>query len=178
MPDDKRKYYVHIESIPVSNDLLDISDMDFIGWIFAYSRFVHKLSTKVNQVEVWPKNSNDIMNSVINLNEYYDDDSSSHFFDTFASQEARKSIVLNIRKKESILVKCDLSYAHKIADLELQALNYLLSSDIKFYNIDEMIDTLNNQDRVKSILRFLDSNNRKKIKGDVDKTIKKVLSWS
>jgi len=177
MPEERRKYYTHIDQVQNKTNLLNVDKIEFMGWVLAYSRYVHKLSTKTNQIEAWPQDPNDIMNIMVHLNNYYDDSPNS-VLENYAHKNIRGPIILNIRKREALLVKCSLSYLFKLANIEYQALNYIISLGIKIDGYEEISEVLKRQGRIMAILRFLDSNNRKKIGTEQLNLIENTLSWA
>jgi hypothetical protein len=127
MPDEKRKYYVHITPAPTIANLMEYDDVDFIGWAVAYSSFLNKLSGRARHFNPWPQESDHILNKLLNISDYWAEDSEYCLYN-FAATEAREDIIGLIRKMESGLVRCALVYMHRVADIEVSALNFLVKT--------------------------------------------------
>lgn len=127
MPDEKRKYYVHITQAASPPNLLDLSDLDFISWAMAYATFIQKLSSRAQHYSPWPQESQDILNRLLNAGEYWSEDE-SYCHENFAAEEARIAIIDRIRLMENGLVTCVLSYMRKVSDIEIEAVKQLAST--------------------------------------------------
>lgn len=127
MPDEKRKYYIHITPAPTTSDLMKYDDIDFIGWAVAYSSFLNKLSGRARHFSPWPQESDHILNRLLNISDYWAEDS-EYCLINFARAEARATIIESVRRMESGLVRCALVYMHRVADIEVSALNFLIKT--------------------------------------------------
>lgn len=127
MPDDKRRGYLHITTLPKSGSLLDVSNIEFLGWGLAYSRFLHQLSLKAKQASPWPGSSSDLLNVFNNIEDYYNEEPSSTKT-TYSSIEVRKEFINKARVVEATLTKCLFSYKSKVAQLE-----YVAAKSVKEY---------------------------------------------
>mgnify|MGYP006304685681 CR=1 FL=1 len=127
MPDEKRRYYVHIKHAEDSvRSIVDMEEIDFLGWALSYAQYVFKLNSRAKRISVWPQDNNAVCNKMLNLCEYYAEDA-DHTKESMANIAARHSFVQNIRMQESTLVKCCLSYMMKVAQIEAQAINAILA---------------------------------------------------
>lgn len=153
MPDEKRRYYVHIEpERDVAHDVMKMEEIDFLGWALSYAQYIFKLNSRAKRISVWPQENNAICNRILNLEEYYSEDP-EHTKEVMANLGARTSFVQNIRIKESTLVKCCLSYMLKIAQLEEAAIKavavkfpenaLLTNSALAFSNKAKALEAMN-----------------------------------
>jgi hypothetical protein len=130
MPDEKRRYYVHIEPIDLNvNSVRLLSHIDFIGWAYSQVLYIHKLSSKAKHITIWPSDAHDILNRIFNLPEYYSEDSEFTKME-YGSEENRERFIRSVRLMESTLVKCSLSYMVKVAELERWAIDDLYAQGI------------------------------------------------
>jgi len=118
MPDEKRRYYVHIQPLPMPDDVLQFSDLDFLAFGFAYSRWIRKLNTRAKHVQAWPGDPHDIMNTFVRMDDYFAEDAEATK-DQYGAEEIRETLMNRLRVLESTLVKCSLSYMKKVADIEV-----------------------------------------------------------
>lgn len=130
MPDEKRRYYVHLEPVVMAQDVMEMSPMDFLGYSLAYSRWIRKLTTRSKHVNAWPNDPNDILNTYVRMEDYYEEDP-DYALDQFCNIDHRTSFMRKIRIMESTLVKCSLSYMHIVAGIETWALKELSKPSLK-----------------------------------------------
>jgi hypothetical protein len=122
MPDEKRRYYVHIEPVlPCEGTIQDMSNMDFLGWAHAQAMYIHKLSTKAKHIMSWPRDIDHFLNRVLSINEYYGEDLN----DELTNNAFREKFTKSIRILESTLVKGSLQYMIKVSDIERRAITDL-----------------------------------------------------
>lgn len=122
MPFEKRRYYVHIEQAKDSVcNIMQMSNIDFMGWALSYAHYIFKLNSRAKRISVWPNENKSICNSMLNLCEYYNEDP-EHAKEVLANTPTRVNFINEVRIKESTLVKCCLSYMLKVAQLEHAAI--------------------------------------------------------
>lgn len=126
MPDEKRKYYVHVEPQPMASSLLDMDYVDYLGWAAAYTQFMHKLSSRAKHFSPWPEEDGNVLNKLMSISDYWSEDPEDCRA-MFCDVETREATIRNIRRFESALVKCALSYLLRVSQLEVFALKRLLS---------------------------------------------------
>jgi hypothetical protein len=144
MPDEKRKYYVHIEPVPFGENLLKMPDLDFMGWAAAQTQFMHKLSGRAQHFSPWPSNPNNVLNRLFHITDYWAE-SQKNCREAFASPGARQDIISRLRIMESSLVRCALSYLSKVGEIEYFAAKSLFdgwSSDFKLTTKTELRNTV------------------------------------
>ena len=141
LPDEKRRYYVHIRPLIHPENVMDMEDMDFLAYAFAYSRWVRKLNTRAKHVNAWPNDPASILNSFVRMDEYYSEDGTFAKHE-YSNPERRDMFIKTIRIMESTLVKCALSYMEKVAEIESQAVRQILSCDHKIGDKAALMKTL------------------------------------
>lgn len=129
MPDEKRRYYVHIKPMSVENNVMEFSHLDFLAYGFAYARWVRKLNTRAKHMNAWPDNPNDLLNTFVHMNNYFSEDLDMAKTRYAREHNVREALINKIRIMESSLVKCSLSYMHKVANIETRAMAALASMD-------------------------------------------------
>lgn len=118
MPNEKRRYYVHVEALGKDcSTVLNMKDMDFLGWAYAQALYVYKLSSRAKHYKPWPQSGDDLLNRVLNLPEYYAEDS-GYVRHEYCNTMLRETFVRRLRMIEAMLAKCGLAYMSKISDLE------------------------------------------------------------
>jgi len=138
MPEEKRRYYVHIEPVPLcKSSIQNLSDIDFIAWSHAWAMYVYKLSTRAKHIKSWPEDADHFLNRILNINEYYSEDMEGEQ----ASKALREKFINSIRILESTLVRCALLYRVKVADLETRAIVNLCSEGLNIGDPEVMKET-------------------------------------
>jgi hypothetical protein len=174
MPEEKRRYYVHIEPVlPYEDRVQKMSDIDFLGWAHSQARYVQKLSTKAKHVAVWPSESGSLLNRILNVNENYSEDMD----DSLTNSEAREKFSKSVRMLESTLVKSALLYMCKVAEVEKRAISCLCQEGLNIGNPDVMEKTMHVFKSKKDTLQTLMVNHgNKAMLEDVKKAIN-GMSW-
>ena len=179
MPDEKRRYYVHLKPLLVPMSILDMQAIDFLAYGFAYSRWIRKLTTRSKHVNAWPNDQADILNTFVRMDDYYEEDP-AYALDNFCRTPIREDLVRKLRIMESTLVKCSLSYMHIVAGIERRALEELSNASIKLDDPATLKESLKSFAKKASSLETL--TNAHSPNKDVSKnTLSKVaaeVSWS
>jgi hypothetical protein len=174
MPEEKRRYYVHIEPVlPYEDTVQNMSDIDFLGWAHAQTRYVYKLSTRAKHISVWPEDSGNFLNKILNLGDHFSEDMD----DAFTNNASREQFTRSIRTLESTLVKSALLYMCKVSELEKRAINDLCADGLNIGDPETMQQTLNTFTKKKDALQTLMVNHGNK---DMIEDIKKAvngMSW-
>jgi hypothetical protein len=132
LPDKKRKYFVHISPVESQcSSILEMSDIDYLAWANAYAMFLYQLNSRSQYISIWPEDSSDVVNKLLNIEEYYNEDP-DFIKAEYGNDERRCSSLHKMRLMESNLVKCYISYKQKTAKLEEAAITDILkrSSDL------------------------------------------------
>jgi len=133
MPDEKRRFYVHIEGQQNLTNVNDMLSVDFIGWAFAIAMFVNKLSQCSKHFKPWPNSSAHVLNKALNAADIWAE-SEEHAVEVLSDPDFRNSFVREARIMESTLVKSSLGYMAKVAGLEEAAATHLLKLNPKDAN--------------------------------------------
>ena len=129
MPDEKRRYYVHIEPVlPTPRVIQEMPEIDFLAWAMANTNYIHKLSGRAKHVNTWPQDNNDLLNRFLHINNYFSEDP-GYAKEEYANNQMRKNFVSRIRIMESTLVRCALSYMTKVAEIEELAIRDIMLRD-------------------------------------------------
>jgi len=131
LPDERRRYYVHIEPADgMSSNIMNMSDIDYLGWANAYARYIYKLNSRARHMSVWPSGNKNMLNKILHLHDYYseDPDYTKH---EYANSETRDMFVRRIRIMESTLVRCCLAYMLKVSQTEANAISDLFKRTTK-----------------------------------------------
>lgn len=155
MPEEKRRYYVHIEPLVSNNNAIqNMSDIDFLGWSHAQTRYIQKLSTRAKHIAVWPADQEHFLNKILNINENYDDDMD----DSLTNSLFREKFSRNIRMLESTLVKSALLYMCKVSELERRAITDLYQEGLNIGDPVVMEETIHMFKKKKDALQVLTTN--------------------
>lgn len=174
MPEEKRRYYVHIEPIlPCEDTIQNMSDIDFLGWAHSQTMYIHKLSTRAKHISSWPGDLDHFLNRILTINEYYSEDLGDELFNPAFREKFAKSI----RMLESTLVKCALSYMIKVADIERRAISDLCSEGLNIGNPDVMQETLLTFTKKLNALQTLALGHGKKEMANAVKEATNGMSW-
>jgi hypothetical protein len=179
MPDAKRRYYVPISPEPLPATVLEMSDLDFLAYGFAYARWVRKLNTRSKHVNAWPNSTEDLLNVFVRMDDYFTEDPDLAK-ERYAAEPVRDQITRRMRIMESTLVKCSLSYMTKIAEIETGAVHNILSANLGIVDKKQLKFTLDSYtDKAKS-LKFLADAHSPKVKSSKGtmETLAAGLSWS
>lgn len=128
MPNEKRKYYVHIESLSNNRNILEMSQEDYLGWLLAYSMYLKKLSTKAKYLRVWLKDNN-IVDAATNIPIYWGEDQ-KNCIEVFCPEEQRLKMITELRRFELTYRQSALSYLKRISEIEKSAVNFITSEMI------------------------------------------------
>lgn len=174
MPEEKRRYYVHIEPVlPYEDRIQKMSDIDFLGWAHSQARYVQKLSTRAKHVAVWPSDSGSILNRILNINENFSEDMD----DSLTNAVTREKFSRNIRMLESTLVKSALLYMCKVSELEKRAIADLCQEGLNIGNPATMEQTLHMYKKKKDALQTLMVNHGNKAMLEDVKKVANGMSW-
>ena len=125
MPDSTRKYYVHIErEIPSAYSVMDLSDVDFVGWASAMVLRLKKMNESCRHKK-WPEDKGNPLNQMKRALDHFDEDPESNM-QKLASPEFRIAFTDECRRKESAMVKMQLDFDLKKLEAELNAAEFLL----------------------------------------------------
>jgi hypothetical protein len=140
MPDEKRKYFVHVEPLVKPLHVNEMTSIDFLGWALAYTKFVRKLSSRAKEFNPWP-GGGDLLDTFLHIeNEYADDPESVR--ETYTTIPIKKQIISKLRIMESTLMKCSLSYMQKVAEIESTAANTIHKLGAKDVGKEIVEDTM------------------------------------
>lgn len=142
LPDSRQKHYVHMERDKITYNILDISNIDFLGWALSYSSYLYKLSMKNNKErKPWPEGDKHILNKALCAQDYYSEDS-EYTKNKFGDIEWRASFVHAARLLEYSLVRAVLKYRSTLAGIEFSAIkNIVDKAGIAKKDIKPFIDT-------------------------------------
>jgi len=123
MPEEKRKYYVHILPMENTRDVLKMTNEDFLGWLFSYAMFMKRLSTKAKHIKPWPK-ENTILSRAQEIDSYWSNHQAS-CIELFCPEMKRIEAVAELRKIENAFRRSSLSYLKKISEIEQGSIKYV-----------------------------------------------------
>lgn len=121
MPDDKRRFYVHIEGNPNIRHVNDMENIDFAGYAFAVALFLFKLGSRARHFKPWPQSNNNPLNVALHADDMWHE-SEEHTLQVMNSGNFRQDFMQRARMMESTLVKPSLSYMSRVAGLEEEAM--------------------------------------------------------
>jgi hypothetical protein len=142
LPDTKRKFFVvGIEPEEFKfNTVMGMTDMDFLGWAFSWVRFLRKLNTRSRRISAWPE-EDVLLDGFVRLDQHFSENP-DFTRQNFTSPEVRRAFVERIRIIESTLMKCSLSYASRVAEIEEHATKTIKSSKLEIASKKVITDTL------------------------------------
>lgn len=124
MPDEKRRFYVHIEGSKLIHHVNDMEDIDFVGYAFAVALFLFKLGSRAKHFKPWPQSNNSPLNVALHAAEMWSE-SEAHTLQVMNSGNFREIFMQRARLMESTLVKPSLTYMARVAALEEEAAKQL-----------------------------------------------------
>lgn len=162
MPDEKRRYYVHIEPlVPSYAAVEEMSDIEFIAWAQACAAYVRKLHGKAKQMTAWPTDGGDILNRMHNIVSYYGEDAETTKKE-YGSKDIRDSFVRAFRLMESILIKCASAYKMKTIEIEERALNEINSQGVATNQKDIILANMDRLKKERARLLLIEAQRNKK----------------
>ena len=174
MPEEKRRYYVHIELAPSHERAVqNMPEIDFLGWANAQARYIQKLSTRAKHVSVWPSSSDHFLNRILNIDGNYGDG----IGDDLTNNIFREKFTKGIRMMEATLVKCSLLYMYKISELERKAITDLCAEGLNIGDPSVMNETLDSFTKKQNALHTLILGHGKKSLTAAVKEASNDLSW-
>lgn len=124
MPDEKRRFYVHITKHAEIQQIHEMDTVEFLGWAFAMANFVYKLGSTAKHFKPWPSGKKNLLNLLLYAENMWNE-SAGDTVAKFESPEIRQDFGRRIRLMESTLVKPSLAYMAKLAGLEKSAAQQL-----------------------------------------------------
>lgn len=128
MPDKKRKRYIYIKpEIPkeIEYTIFDMSNIDYLGWALSWIRYLYQLLQYTKPFGIWPAKNSNIMNRMLEIDRIWKENE-GYAIEEYCNKTSRKKFTEHMRIMESTLVNCSLSYMLKIAEIEVQAIKYLI----------------------------------------------------
>lgn len=178
LPSEHRCHYVHIsQHSNMSNNVNQMSDIDYLGWANAYTKYLYKLSCRTGRIPVWPNENENLLNKILYLSEYFVEDPNGAKI-IYTNHDIRKVFVRSIRIIESTLIRRCLSYMSKVAQIESNAIMTVLKLTTKDAPIGPkaILKTMETLSLEKSkSLEFLSMTHGKK--DDLSENIVKNMSW-
>jgi hypothetical protein len=126
MPSDgMRKYYVHVERHrPMAENILEMTDLDFLGYAVALSKRVKHMSDQC-QHKKWPGAKSNPINVLKRLPDFFEEDPEK-YCEKYGNPDFRNTFVEEIRRLTSSLVRMHLQLDLTRAHAELNAAEFLL----------------------------------------------------
>lgn len=134
-----RKFYLHIQKEMFSNaHLMEVSHLEFLGWAFAYSKYLKYLvgnfvhpSKRANWSE---KTVGDSLMSGEKITAHWANDPAATVV-RYASEEFRRDYIIAARRLESKLIKCIFSYKKSVIASILNSAHFLEFTNKNYYEV-------------------------------------------
>ena len=134
-----RRHYVHIESIDFDvDDLITITPIDFLGWMTAYSRYLHYLVQNIAKQKkgLWPNDPQHNLNMAIRLPDMFLQNEEGTTA-ALTAEAWRTQFVVQARAKESALIKCALRYKESVVKATLNSAQFLEYTNEEYYEVSD-----------------------------------------
>lgn len=136
-----RRYYVHIEKMPLEEKhLLDIDDLSFLGWACAQAKYLNHLILNVTRPKakkLWPSGQKN--NPLVHANrfpEHFDGDKELTL-EKFTNKGFREAFIMEARRMEAYLAKCVLLHKRNIAAILLNSAHFMDYTNEKYYEVTD-----------------------------------------
>lgn len=139
LPDINNKYFVFIKPnySLTGKSIFAFEDHQFLSWAYAYTRYLSKLYTLATKVDIWPQNSDHILNRIYRFETKFVKDQPDTI-KTYTTQQFKEAAVSEIRYFESMLASCGIDYLYKVAQIKKEAIHVLIKNakSIKLENVE------------------------------------------
>lgn len=135
-----KKHYVHIEEAPIAvTNVMEMSDMDFLGWASARAislQYFTANMAKKGAPKLWPKN-NAAMPLVVasRLNDYFESDKESSIIKFGKNLTFREEFIKEIRFLEAAAIKCYVVYQKLVASAVLNSARFMTYTNDKYFEV-------------------------------------------
>ena len=141
-PEKPMNNFVIVEKETINTSISTLSGIDFLGYMVAYTRFIKKLGTKSKYYTRKPGHHlQDGLGNLVNAIAA-DDEYIKALLGCFPDLERRVAAITTLRKYESGLSNCILSYIKQVGKIEHEALQSLKSKNPWQEYTDDVKNTL------------------------------------
>ena len=154
----KKRYYVHIEEIPMDAcNVLHMDDMDFLGWACARAVNLNYLTTSMARKgapKLWPKNGNtNPLGIAIRFPEFFDSNK-EETIDKFSKDQAfRLNLITHLRRLEAASIKCNVLYQKQVSSAILNSARFVSYTNKNYFKVVDQKQAENTiafyEDRIK-----------------------------
>lgn len=127
----------------VGKSILKFKDQLFLGWVYAYEKYLYRLHTLTTKIRIWPDSGNHVLNTIDKLQNEFASDSQATV-ETYTTAEFRKIAINEIRHFETMLASCGIDYLCRVVYIEKCAMSAIVTNakNIKLENIKTAIHNL------------------------------------
>jgi hypothetical protein len=155
-----RRYYVHIDKEPAEEiDVMEMDEMDFLGWACAKSWHLRHLATKIARKgsgRLWPSSKKEPVVAAYSFNERFEIDEAATLAN-FTNGAFRTDFVRTMRVLEATLSKCETEYQRKVAAAALNSSKFMVYTNEKYFKVVDEDLAKKTVDFYSRKLKWLDS---------------------
>ncbi len=157
----ERRTYAHIESMPLSEEnLLNIDQLDFLGWSCAYATYLQYLAFNFSYPRGVGNNWTDGPLKDVHLLPQRFEENPKRYLREYGEKDFRIEFISKARELESVLIKCATSYKKSVIEAILNSAHFLEYTNKEYYKVaDEVLikNTIDfykkNLDKIKSMIK-------------------------
>jgi hypothetical protein len=136
-----RKYYVHVdkEKMP-SAHVLDMDDINFLGWACARALYMNYLTTtfaKKNITSLWPNSNKDPVVAAARFTEYFESDPKATIEKFAANVAFREQFIAKIRTLECASAKAAILYHKRVESAILNSAKFMVYTNDKYFVVTD-----------------------------------------
>lgn len=121
--------FVDVEKVQIKDDLMELSNIEFIGWCAAYGQYLVHISKYSKHGVKWPEDKSHPLNKAINMFAIWENNPERAIEKYAINLEVRADIITAIRQKEAELMKCAVAYENSIYRLISSAIKIVAKYD-------------------------------------------------
>ena len=141
-----RRYYVHVEKSTLTKEnLMEVSDLEFLAWASAQSRYLNHLCNNVAKPKnknLWPQEKSDVLLIATRFPEYFEKEP-EELTEKYAIKDWRSKFIHRARKMEASLIKCVLLYKKGVTEIALNSAQFLDYTNTEYYEVADREITKN-----------------------------------
>jgi len=136
-----RKYYIHIDKEPLPDkNVLEMEDIDFLGWSCAKSLYMYYLTThfaKKNAPSLWPTSNKNPVVIASRFTEYFENDAPVTLEKFAGNMAYRTEFIDEIRRLESASAKAGILYHKRVVSAILNSARFMVYTNDKYFQVTD-----------------------------------------
>ena len=163
-----RKYYVHVDKERLSSaNVLELDDIDFLGWACAKACYIYYLTThfaKKNIPSLWPQSNKNPVVVASRFTEYFESDPGATVKNFSENKDFREHFIAQMRTLESAGAKSGILYHKRVVAAILNSAKFMVYTNDKYFPVTDKAEAENSVKYYEERLKWLDKMTMKPVK--------------